>query len=94
MIDMYDIIAGRELVQLLQRQREFSTSCFIAFQVEFMKAVEQLVIREKADTQGLIGKTFMNVLLTEVKGMSSPRSSKMALIRVACFSTSLSIYNV
>ena len=63
MIDMYDIIAGRELVQLLQRQREFSTSCFIAFQVEFMKAVEQLVIREKADTQGLIGKTFMNGLV-------------------------------
>ena len=28
-----------------------------------MKAVEQLVIREKADTQGLIGKTFMNGLV-------------------------------
>ena len=28
-----------------------------------MKAVEQLVIREKADTQGLVGKTFMDGLV-------------------------------
>ena len=59
MIDMYDIVTGRELVQLLQRQRELSASCLVAFEVEFVEAVEQLVIREKTDTQSLIGKTFV-----------------------------------
>ena len=40
MIDMHDIIACRELVQLLQRQRDFSAPCLLAFQVEFVETVE------------------------------------------------------
>ena len=58
-VDMHDVVAGRELVQLLQREGEFSAPGLVALQVELVEAVEQLVVGEEADTQRLVGETFM-----------------------------------
>ena len=49
MVDMYDIIPLRELVQFLERKGDLSASCLIALQVELVEAVEQLMVGEKAD---------------------------------------------
>ena len=59
MVYMDNVIAGRELVQLLQGQGDFSAPCFIALQAIFMEAVKELVVGEAAYFQLAVGKSRM-----------------------------------
>ena len=49
MVDMYDIIPLRELVQFLELKGDLAASFLIALQVELVEAVDQLMVGEKAD---------------------------------------------
>ncbi len=58
-VGMHHIVAGGELVQLLQAQSHLATAGFIAFQVVFMETVEKLVVGKDTETQRIVGKTLV-----------------------------------
>ena len=67
-VDVDDVVAGRELVQLFQREGELAAPCLVAFKVELVEAVEQLMVREEADAQRLVGETFVYRLVDGGEG--------------------------
>ena len=58
-VGMHHIVAGGELVQLLQAQGHLAAACLVALQVILVKAVEQLMVGKDADTQSVVGKAFV-----------------------------------
>ena len=62
-VGMYHVVAGRELVQLLQRQGNLTATGFVALEVVLMEAVEELVVREDTEAERIVGEAFVQGLL-------------------------------
>ena len=62
-IDMDHIIAYLELLQLLERQRNFASCSFIAAEVVTMEAVENLMVCQDGDIQVVVDEACMQGLV-------------------------------
>ena len=58
-VGVYYIVARAELVELLERQGHLATAGTVALEVVLVKTVEQLVVGEDAQVQGVVGKAFV-----------------------------------
>ena len=58
-IHMYDVVARFHLLQFLHRQRHLTVARRIGAEVILMETVENLMVGEEAQFQGIIGKTLM-----------------------------------
>ena len=67
-VGMHHVISGSKLIQLFQAQSHLAAAGFIAFQVVFVKTVEQLVVGKDAETQSIVGKALVQGTLNGGKG--------------------------
>ena len=68
MVDVHDIVAHLDLVQFLERQREFATASAVAFEAVFVETVENLVVGEDTQTAFVIHKALVESLFHCGKG--------------------------
>ena len=67
-VGVHHVVAGGELVQLLQGKGHLAAACLVALEVILMEAVEQLVVGEDAEVQGVVGKAFVQGLVDGGEG--------------------------
>ena len=67
MINMHQIIAQLKLIQLFERHHYFSLTCFIGFELIFVKTVENLMIGVTQHRQIVIDKTFVQSIFNRLK---------------------------
>ena len=68
MVGMHHVVAGSELVQLLQRESHLAATCLVALEVVLVEAVEKLVVGEDAQAQCVVGKALVQGLLHRGEG--------------------------
>ena len=68
MIDVDDVIANGELIQLLERQGDFSATCLIAPEIVLVETIKELMVREETNFQGVVGESFVNGLVDRCEG--------------------------
>ena len=58
-VDVYDEVAGCELVELLQGEGHLAAACAVAPEVILMEAAEDLVVGEEAAAEGVVGEALV-----------------------------------
>ena len=58
-VDVHDEVAGFHLLQLLHRECHLARSGCVRLQVVLVEAVEYLMVGEEAQTQVVVGETFV-----------------------------------
>ena len=59
-VDMHDIVAGLDLLELLEAEGEFAATRPVALEVVFMETVEDLMVGEKADALPVVDESLMD----------------------------------
>ena len=59
MINMHYEIADLKLLYFLEREGHFTTTCLVALEIILMETVKYLMIRKDANSQIVVGKTFV-----------------------------------
>ena len=58
-VDVHDEVAGFHLLQLLHRERHLARAGCVRLKVVLVEAVEYLMVGEEAQTQIVVGETFV-----------------------------------
>ena len=72
MINMHYEIADLELLYFLECERHFTTTRLVTLEIILMEAVKYLMIRKDANTQIVVGKTFVESLFDGGKDSLTP----------------------
>ena len=60
MVDMHDIVAGFDLLQLLETEGELAAAGTVALQVVFVETVEDLMVGEETDFRVVVHESLMD----------------------------------